>query len=78
MCKEKFIYVFCDVLEFVIVVVGYMKIIFLDNESYFGFVLGKVKFVFIYGYLILRLELCVVVLVVEIVCFIVDYLFLLI
>lgn len=63
----KEFYVFSDVLEKVIVVVIYLCII--DSEGWvkFGFVLGKGKVVFISGYIILWLELCVLVLVVEIV-----------
>lgn len=57
---------FCDVFNDVIVVVVYIKIM---NEDLFdiGFFLGKVKLVFSYGYIILWLELCFVVVVVELV-----------
>lgn len=56
-------YIFLDVLEKVIVVVVYLV---LEKYLSIGFVFGKVKVVLIYGYIILRLELCVVVLVIEI------------
>lgn len=56
-------YIFLDVLEKII-----FGIVYLVLEKYLsiGFVFGKVKVVLIYGYIILRLELCVVVLVIEI------------
>lgn len=60
------LYVFCDVLEIVIVVIVYLKIIGDDNVSYLGFILGKVKLVLMKGYIILWLEFCGVVFVLEI------------
>lgn len=41
-----------------------------DGLRYIGFVMGKVKVVLKYGMIIFRLELCVLVLVVEVVEFI--------
>lgn len=63
-CKE--VYIYCDVLEKVIVVVVFLKMIDIKGGVYVGYIMGKVKVVFLYGYSILRLELCVVVLVVQI------------
>lgn len=60
------IYIFFDVLEKVIGVVVYLKICFLDNSVSIGFLIGKVKLVLIEGYFLFRLELCVVVMVIEI------------
>lgn len=65
MFKEFLVY--CDVLEFVIVVVCYVKVIYFDGFFFIGFVFGKVKVFLLSGYIILRLELCVVVFVVEVV-----------
>lgn len=56
-------YIFFDVLEKFIVVVVYLV---LEKYLRIEFVYGKVKVVLIYWYIILRLELCVVVLVMEI------------
>lgn len=53
-------------MEKVIGVVVYLKICFLDNSVSIGFLIGKVKLVLIKGYFLLRLELCVVVMVIEI------------
>lgn len=60
------VYIFFDVFKEVVVVVVYLKVFY---EKYFevGFFFGKVKVVFLYGYIILRFELCVLVLVVEMV-----------
>lgn len=57
---------FCDVFEKVIVVVVYIYVIYDENKYYVGFVIGKIKVVFFYGYIILRFELCFVFFVVEI------------
>lgn len=62
-------YIFVDVFEKVIFVVIYIKVINM-GEIYIGFVIGKFKLVFYYGYIILRLELCVVFFVIEIVLFV--------
>lgn len=60
------VFVFCDVLKDIIVVVVYFK--FQENEMLsISFLFGKVKVVFVYGYIIFWFELCVVVLVIEIV-----------
>lgn len=53
-------------MEKVIGVVVYLKICFLDNSVSIGFLIGKVKLVLIKGYFLFRLELCVVVMVIEI------------
>lgn len=53
-------------MEKVIGVVVYLKICFLDNSVSIGFLIGKVKLVLIKGYFLFKLELCVVVMVIEI------------
>lgn len=58
--------VFVDVLKNVVVVVVYIKLY--DGRKFIiNFLMGKVKFVLMYGYIIFCLELCVVVFVIEIV-----------
>lgn len=64
--------IFFDVFEIVIVVVVYLKV-----NYYIGFIMGKLKFVFLVGYSILCLEFCGVVLVIEIGEFVLDYFFIL-
>lgn len=50
-------YIFFDVLELVIVVVLYVRVVLKDGLGYMGFVMGKVKEVIKYGMIIFRLEL---------------------
>lgn len=57
-CDLKEVYVYCDVFEYVIVVVGYLLVKRKDQEE-FGFIFGKVKVVFLYGYIIFCFEFCV-------------------
>lgn len=60
------VYIFCDVLKEVIVVVVYFRVS-IGNVIDVGFLVGKVKVVLIYGYIIFCLELCVGVFVIELV-----------
>lgn len=60
-------YIFIDVFKDVIVVVVFLKVWKDEENSDIGFLMGKVKVVLVYGYIILRLELCVVVFGLEIV-----------
>lgn len=60
-------YIFIDVFKDVIVVVVFLKVWKDEENGDIGFLMGKVKVVLIYGYIILSLELCVVVFGIEIV-----------
>lgn len=62
-CDLKEVYVYCDVFEYV---VGYL-LVKRKDQGEFGFIFGKVKVVFLYGYIIFCFEFCVVVLLIEIV-----------
>lgn len=64
MCVYKIFYIFCDVFEKVVSVCVYFWGVILE-KIFVGFVFGKCKVVLKSGYMILRLEFCVVVLVVE-------------
>lgn len=69
---DRDLFIFIDVFELVIVVVVYIVIVDNSSKCYFGFVFGKIKVVFKYGYIIFCFELCVVVLGMEIYDVIMD------